>query len=230
MPPSIAVDVPSAASMARACARERVHERVAVDRVDVAEVDVAARVLGHGVGAGAARRQADVDGDAAVPVGLALGEVDEARQRPQRVAPVLEVVAGVGGLAGDRDQHLAGALALRDDLIGRAARLEHQRGAGARASSSSSGREWFEPVSSSATEHSASGRSASAPTSASAASAVRMVASPPFMSSTPGPRSRSPARSHTSKVPGGNTVSWWPISTTRAAGGAAANAGVVHTR
>jgi hypothetical protein len=86
---------------------------------------------GHGVGAGAARRQADVDGDAAIPVGLALGEVDEARQRPQRVAPVLEVVAGVGRGAGDGDQHLAGALALGDDLIGRAARLEHQRRAGA---------------------------------------------------------------------------------------------------
>jgi hypothetical protein len=62
----------------------------------------------------------------AIPVGLALRDVDHPGHRPQRVAPVPEVVAGVGGPAGDLDADLAGALASDDDLIGRAARLEHQ--------------------------------------------------------------------------------------------------------
>jgi hypothetical protein len=98
-----------------------------------AQVDLAAGGGGDGVGAGAAAHQADVEGDAAVGAGLALGAVDEASERPHRVDAGGEVVAGVGGAAGDLDGELAGALPAGDQRVVDPAGLEDQAAGGAAA-------------------------------------------------------------------------------------------------
>src|ERR1019366_755865 len=72
-----------------------------------------------------------------------------------------------------------------------------------------------EPTSSSLTMTTRMGTTASSPpVAASAFSASGMTTRPPFMSSTPGPRARSPSRRKPSKLPGGNTVSRCPTSAT----------------
>jgi hypothetical protein len=82
-----------------------------------------------------------------------------------------------------------------------------------------------DPTSSSATQTTITGSCASAPTSSSAPSVAWITESPPFMSSAPGPIARPPSSRQPSKWPGGNTVSWWPISRIGAPGAA-----VRHTR
>ncbi len=96
-----------------------------------------------------------------------------------------------------------------------------------RASASITRRPSTELISSSDTDTNASGSHASTPMSESAASAVRMIARPPFMSRTPGPYARTSSRRKPTNVPRGNTVSWCP---TRSVPPRPVHAGVVATR
>ena len=158
---------------------QRGDERLGVRDGLVAQVEHALGALGHGVLRRAAADLADVDGDAARVVGELLRGVDELRERPDRVRAVLVVVAGVRGLAVRDDGHRADALAPRDDRVGRAPGLEHERARGAArelaagAASSSASRPPRRRRDTTMT-----GSAASTPTSSSAASAPRITDEP----------------------------------------------------
>ena len=192
---------------------------VEVGLVPAAHVDRGARLARDRIEHVAALHARDVQRQAlARPV-----ERGDARElsgeREHRVAPVLRLGSGVGRAPAGDDVEPAAALARRHDRPPGRPHSMH------RTASKPASRAWVamgsERTSSSGTHTSSSrakGRSPPARTRAACAA----TASPPFMSATPGPISRSPSlrRGRRATVPSGKTVSWWQSSATRARPGA----------
>jgi hypothetical protein len=80
---------------------QRRQRRRAIPGLDVAQVDLAFGVRRRGVDRLAALDDADVDGDATRQVGQAVHGDDLVRQLADGADALLEVAAGMGGLAGD---------------------------------------------------------------------------------------------------------------------------------
>ena len=79
--------------------------------LDVAQVDLPFRERRRGVDGLPALDQADVDGDAALQVGQLVQGDDLVRQLADRADALLEVAAGMRGLAGDLEGEEHAALA-----------------------------------------------------------------------------------------------------------------------
>ena len=106
------------------------HRHVAIGAGEKAQIDLGFGRRRHRVDRLAAAHQADVDRDAARNIGQRMQRRDLSRELLDRADALLEIGAGMRGLAGHGKLHEHPAFAARDDGAARSPRLgvEHRAG------------------------------------------------------------------------------------------------------